>query len=153
MKILEENYNKEHFEPVEFLLPSILKKDEVVEFAKEGVFFYSSNTGNDGFLIATNKRLLHVSTEGDGNSVTEDVWYDEILSLVIRHGFRGDGDRDIFIEGKSGRFAIETVSLYKLEEFERFVFSHLDMERDSKSTYDKISYTKKADPMEMELEA
>lgn len=145
MKILEENYNKEHFEPTELLLPSILKKGEVVEFVKEGVFFYSANTGNDGFLIATNKRLLHVSTAGDGNSVTEDVWYDEILSLVIRHGFRGDGDRDIFIDGKSGKFSVETISLYKLEEFERFVFSHLDMERDSKSTHSRISYTKKVD--------
>lgn len=153
MKILEENYNEEYFEPVEFLLPTILKKDEVVELVKEGVFFYSVTTGNDGFLIATNKRLLHVSTEGDGNSVTEDVWYDEILSLVIRHGFRGDTERDIFIDSESSRFYIEMVSIYKLEEFERFVFSHLDMERDLKSTYGRDSYTKKADPMDMELEA
>lgn len=107
------------------LLPIILDEGEEL---KATVVAYYGKEERLGNLMATNRRLIHLTCYSPGNSRTESIFLDDIKSITERKtkGMSG-GHRDLIIQETTGyEFTITRILSSSLVDIREYVKSKMN---------------------------
>lgn len=99
-----------------------------------------------GAFIATNKRMMLVVSASPGNSTTDNYWYDDIVSILVRNTKGNNARQDIVIYDGANETAITGIFEGEVNDFLEFVLSNLNLIAKERNG---ISYFGKADMGEL----